>query len=266
MTLYFFQYLSRIKLTIKRLPCSMLIMLKFDFHTHTIASGHAFNTVTELVTTAKKRGMSGLAITDHGPSMKGAPHSGYFEMVANLPKEIEGIKIFSGCEANILNLGGDIDLPPELQNQLDLVLAGLHKRTPFPKTSNINENTKAIIRALEKNKIDIIVHPYRIDFPTNIVEICKAAWRKGVVLEVNLSVLNKFRNSRKLIDEVRKMIRLAIDKDGLLTIGSDSHFSNTLGDDKILKELGIKIPNRILLGGTAGYKEIISFISSRKSI
>lgn len=47
-----------------------------ETHYHTIASGHAYSTVLEGVMYAKKYGMKGLAVTDHGPAMPGLPTSG----------------------------------------------------------------------------------------------------------------------------------------------------------------------------------------------
>ena len=40
-----------------------------DSHTHTLASGHAYNTITEMAQAAADKGLSLLAITEHGPAM-----------------------------------------------------------------------------------------------------------------------------------------------------------------------------------------------------
>jgi len=54
-----------------------------DTHTHTIASGHAYNTLMEMVQAAAARNLKALAITDHtkgvpGHEMFGAPDDIYF--------------------------------------------------------------------------------------------------------------------------------------------------------------------------------------------
>jgi len=46
-----------------------------DLHVHTVSSGHAYSTIEEYAARAKKIGLKGVAITDHGPAMPGAPHS-----------------------------------------------------------------------------------------------------------------------------------------------------------------------------------------------
>ena len=42
-------------------------MMKVDLHIHTVASGHAHNTILEYLTMAKKLEMSVIGISDHGP-------------------------------------------------------------------------------------------------------------------------------------------------------------------------------------------------------
>lgn len=42
-----------------------------DIHIHSIASGHAFSTVEEIVSAAAERSLEGIAITDHGPALPG---------------------------------------------------------------------------------------------------------------------------------------------------------------------------------------------------
>ena len=42
-----------------------------DLHTHTIASGHAYNTLREMAKAAADRGLEILGITEHAPMMPG---------------------------------------------------------------------------------------------------------------------------------------------------------------------------------------------------
>lgn len=52
--------------------------IEVDSHTHTVASGHADNTLEENAEAATARSIKLLALTDHGPAMPGAPHLWYF--------------------------------------------------------------------------------------------------------------------------------------------------------------------------------------------
>ena len=42
-----------------------------DVHTHTIASGHAYNTIYEMARAAAEKGLELLGITEHAPTMPG---------------------------------------------------------------------------------------------------------------------------------------------------------------------------------------------------
>lgn len=239
-------------------------MLKFDLHTHTIASGHAFNTVFELAREAGVKGIDTIAITDHGPSMEGASHLGYFEMLGQIPEKIDGVNIITGCESNIVDIEGKIDLPSDIQSSLNLVMAGLHKRTPFPEKTTLAQNTEAIINAIEKNCIHIISHPYRPEFPIDIEKVYDIAIKHNVLLELNLSLLERYCSSAELLEQIDSMIRLTKENGRKLVVSSDCHISTKLGDDSILKRIKLEIPQNLILGGEGGYQEIQDFLKNKR--
>ena len=49
-----------------------------DTHTHTLVSGHAYNTIDEMAAYAAGIGVTHLAITDHAPKMPGRAGILYF--------------------------------------------------------------------------------------------------------------------------------------------------------------------------------------------
>jgi putative hydrolase len=98
-----------------------------DTHTHTIASGHAFSTVTENVMEAGRMGMRFLCITDHTRAIPGAPEDVYFEsQLSSLPESLNGVFLVRGCEANIMGEDGRLDVGNALLNRLDWVIASMH--------------------------------------------------------------------------------------------------------------------------------------------
>lgn len=56
-----------------------------DLHCHTIASTHAYSTVTELAKAASERGLLAIACTDHGPAAPDSPHIWHFGNLDVLP-------------------------------------------------------------------------------------------------------------------------------------------------------------------------------------
>lgn len=240
-------------------------MLKFDLHTHTIASGHAFNTLFELVHYASQNGIEVIGITDHGPDMQGAPHLGYFKMLECLPKKLEGVTIIGGCEANIINLDGKIDLPVDVQKRLNLVIAGLHYQTSFPisigtANARVTENTTAIIKAIQRNRIHIISHPYRPEFPIDIEKVYNVAKDYGTLLEINLSLLNRSDVSEELVEQIKLMLKIIELDKGRVVISSDAHIATMVGDDSVLDRLNLDVSSVSVLGHQNGRQEIKEFL------
>jgi len=215
-------------------------MLCVDLHCHSIASGHAANTIYELAQAASERGMEMIAITDHGPDMLGAPHMYYFDLSPRVPKKIREVTVLMGCEANIVNLEGEIDLPDPLLGMQDIVLAGLHRHTSYPATSSVEDNTKALIRAIERyrGQVHIIAHPYRDDFPIHIEPVVEAAVANGTLLEINVSLF-RYRATEQLIRQSRLMVHLLCQAGDPLVIGSDAHVASELGDDESLRQFDL---------------------------
>ena len=52
--------------------------IELDTHTHTLASGHAYSTITEMIDAAVDKGLKLLAITEHAPAMPGSCKDFYF--------------------------------------------------------------------------------------------------------------------------------------------------------------------------------------------
>lgn len=211
-------------------------MLKIDLHTHSIASGHAFNTIYELAQTASEKGLELIAITDHGPNMKGSAHLEYFSMAKRVPKELFGVKILFGCEANIIDHDGRLDIPIEYLKPLDIVLVGFHKLTDYPKDSSREENTIAMIKAIEKYPVNIISHPYRLDFPISVTDVVKSAISRNVMLEINNSIFRnrEYDHNDELVLKTQEMITFCKQIGGKLIIGGDAHIASEVGDDSYI--------------------------------
>ena len=179
-------------------------MLKTDLHTHSIASGHALNTVYEMVREAKQKGIGLIGIVEHGPSMEGAPHEGYF-WVSDQLDELYGVRVLLGIEANILNERGEIDLKGDLIAKQRVVMAGLHSRTPY-KTNNLENNTLALINTIQNPFVQIISHPYRTDFPVDIERVFDAAVRTGTLLELNNQVFTQQASHERFLETYKRLI------------------------------------------------------------
>lgn len=50
----------------------------------------------------------------------------YFMNFKVIPREISGVQLYNGIEANILDRNGTLDVTPELASKLDYIIASMH--------------------------------------------------------------------------------------------------------------------------------------------
>ena len=99
----------------------IIVNLIADLHTHTIACGHAYGTISENLRFARERGLKYCAITDHGMRIPGGPHPYYFGNIKAVPAVLDGVRVLRGAECNILDEFGRLDLSPDMLAKLDIV-------------------------------------------------------------------------------------------------------------------------------------------------
>ena len=128
-----------------------------DVHTHTVASGHAYSSMQEMVHTAADKGLEILGITEHGPSIPGTCNPIYFSNMHVVPRTMYGVRLMLGCEINILDTQGHLDLDERHLRMLDLRIAGIH--SICWKGGTRQENTQGMIAAMRNPFVQIISHP-----------------------------------------------------------------------------------------------------------
>lgn len=211
-----------------------------DLHCHTVMSKDAVSTLYEVASEAKRKKLKIIAIVEHGPGMRDGPHPEFFSLCLRIPSLIKGVVILWGCESNVIDLKGNIDLAGRLAKMQDIVVAGIHKMTDFPASSSRTENTKAIIKAMDNPHVDIVAHPYRDEFPTDIRALVARACDTGVLLELNASLLRQG-CSADVLANIRLMVELCAKRGYPLALGSDAHVASEVGDYTPLRRFGINI-------------------------
>ncbi|SMB88522.1 putative hydrolase [Thermanaeromonas toyohensis ToBE] len=198
-----------------------------DLHTHTIASGHAYSTVKELAEAAQAKGLKMIAITDHGLAMPGGPHEYYFHNLISLPRKIGEVEILRGVEANIIDEEGHLDIPENLLEKLDIVLAGFHVATGFDGRSQ-EEYTRAALAVLANPHVHVLVHPGNPDFPLDLEAIAQAAAANRKALEFNN---NSFFYSRPgSLPRCQLLAQLAKKYKAPVVLSSDAHVFTAVGN------------------------------------
>ncbi|TDB38809.1 MAG: phosphatase [Actinobacteria bacterium] len=202
-----------------------------DLHTHTVASGHGYSTVTEVATAAAAKGLELVAITDHGPAVPGGAHLWYFWNMKVIPSVLGGVRILKGCEANpCLDTDNGIDLPDEMLSMLDFVAVGLHPACGFDEVDRV-KNTEALLRVVENPFVDMITHPGNEDeFPVDLDAIVSAAVRNGVILELNNYSFDPRSGRHSSFAREREFAEAARDAGATIAVNSDAHFHLLVGE------------------------------------
>lgn len=193
-----------------------------DLHTHTIASGHAYNTLREMAKAASEKGMEILGITEHAPMMPGTCHNFYFHNLKTVPRELYGIRLLLGVELNILNPDGEVDLKERELKGLDIAIASLH--LPCMKPGTKEENTCAYLNAMKNPYVNIIGHPDDGRYEVDYLALVQGAKKFGKVLELNNHSLEPscFRQNAREND--REMLQLCMKYQVPVVMDSDAHF------------------------------------------
>ncbi len=207
-----------------------------DTHAHTIASGHAYNTIREMALAASQNGLEILALTEHAPKMPGSCKMIYFQNLNVIPREMNGVRMLFGSELNIMNPEGDLDLPEELCRKLDIVIASIHSPCYDPEHTE-EENTKAYVEVMKKPYVNIIGHPDDGRFKADYEVLVKTAKETGTLLEVNNSSLKPdgFRIGAR--ENILQILELCKQYEVPVTTGSDAHIDVDAGNFNYAREV-----------------------------
>lgn len=237
-----------------------------DYHTHTKYS-HGTGTVEDNVRAAWKKGLKEVGIADHGPGslLMGVKSSQTLLEIKELTRKCQEkypeICVKAGVEANIIDLSGELDVLPKVQKELDLVLAGFHLQllpsslecaksivwdnvwTKLFKKGQAsqrirNNNTKAVVEAVQKNKIDILTHP-GLNISIDTPEIARACAQRNTAMEINSHHGQK----------IKGFVAAAVKEGASFVISSDAHTPAQVGDLSVGIELAqeLRVPPELIL-------------------
>ncbi|HTX05359.1 MAG TPA: DNA polymerase/3'-5' exonuclease PolX [Steroidobacteraceae bacterium] len=202
--------------------------LRGDLHVHTDATdGH--DSLETMVAAARTRNLSYIAITDHTQHI-GIVHGLDVERLARqcdaidaLNAKVRDFVVLKGAEVDILE-DGRLALPDGELARLDVVVIAVHSHFDLTPA----KQTRRLLRALERPHVSILAHPtgrligerepYALDFD----RVLEAARERGCCLEVN------GQPSRLDLDDIH--VKAARDHHVLLSIGSDAHSADQLGN------------------------------------
>ena len=189
-----------------------------DAHTHTVASGHAYSSLQEMAKAAADKGLEVLGIT---PTL-------YFKNMFTVPRQMYGIRLLMGCEINILDTKGQLDLTDEQIGWLDIAIAGVH--AAWYQAGTKEENTQGLVNVIRNPKIHIISHPGDGSCELDFEPLVLAAKEAHTLLEVNNHSLAPQRHKTVARDNNLEILRLCKKYEVPTILGSDAHISFQIAD------------------------------------
>lgn len=235
-----------------------MIHIIADTHTHSVASGHAYSTITENCRAAAEKGLKFLAVTDHTPNMPGTTHPFYFDNLMNVPPVLCGINVIRGCEANIINIDGEVDLPRHILEKLELVIASMHVPTFAP--PGRAAVTQTYLNLAENPDVDIVGHCGDTRFDFDHEPVIRAFAENGKVVEINSHSFSGRPGSKENCPAIAAM---CAEYGVPVVVSTDAHFYTAIGEfDNALECLEkVHFPEELILN--ADEDRFKAFITSK---
>lgn len=215
-----------------------------DTHTHTIVSGDAHSTLLENIQAAGARGLKYLCVTEHVNSIPQAAPPAYFRSMCSIPREYGGVRIARGVEANILDYDGRLDMPDDILDWLDWVIASLHDLVIRP--GSRAEHTACWLAVAENPLVDVIGHCGDPRYAFDLDPVMRAFRRHGKIVEINS---HSFEGRAGSAEGCRQVALACMRHEVPVVVSSDAHFVDHVGYFKDALEMlaDISFPEKLIL-------------------
>ena len=201
----------------------------FDLHTHSVQSGHGTNdTVSDLCKAAKDKELTLLGISEHGPGTLNSGSESFFRSLKLSPRRRCGQDLLLGVELNILNPGGDVDLPDEVISSLDYAIISQHILNYAPGSSE--DNTNAYINAMRHPCVHFIGHPDDDVYPLDRERLLYEAKAHNVYPEINNASLKPLSYREGGQKNCREILTICKKLNLPVLMSSDSHGKDNVGN------------------------------------
>lgn len=236
------------------------MLIEIDTHCHSVASTHAYSTVKELATSAKENGLKGFALTDHAPASPDSPHIWHFHNLHCLPKEINGVRLLLGAEANIIDTEGNIDLNYRELCHLQWVIASFH--TPVVNYGTYDDFTRAYINIAKNHElVDVIGHCTTDSFPFDYEVVLKYFKEYEKLVEINESSIMNKNGSR---ENSYTILQLCKKYEVPIVVNTDCHYCDLIGkvpeSEKMINSLNF--PKELILN--SDYDRFMEYVTKKR--
>ena len=221
--------------------------LSGDFHTHTIYS-HGKSTVEENIAQAELLGLKAVAITEHAYNSAYAIKRGDLQKIK---QDIENckdkykVKALWGVETNLISRNGDVDVEDSELQQLDFAFLLPNLLNKKPTKKQIERNTQAYIRAMDKHRVSILAHLGYGGCVVDYVRLAKECAKRGIYIELNGKRINF--TKAELEEMVKTGVKFIINSDAheKIAVGKNHRAFNMLEKCNIPLEQIVNIDGKI---------------------
>lgn len=208
---------------------------------------HAYSTFKENLENAKEKGLKVYGWSEHGYGMPNTTSKLFFRNLRVINREIDGIKVLIGMEANILDKTGKLMEDDESLKLVDYIIASLH--TGCYKAGSKEENTDAMINAMKNPYVKILGHPDDGRYPIDHEKVVMAAKKENIIIEVNNSSFRETSFRKDTRKNMLEMLKYCKKHNVEVLINSDAHIFHDIGNYKdglkIIEE--IDFPKSLIL-------------------
>ena len=219
-----------------------------DMHTHTVLSGHGYSSLSENILYASDLGLKYLGVSDHQPDEAdvGAKKDA-FNALEHCPESWKGVRIYRGCEFNILE-GGIIDPMGIETSRLDFGIASLHSYAYLGSRDKMII-TDCYLKVLDLDYITILGHIDDGSFKPDYEEVIRKAKENHKLIELNNSSLYRDTSRKNTKENLKTIIGLCIQYDQPIIIDSDAHICFEIGNFELMEEFISKteLPKKLIV-------------------
>ena len=211
-----------------------------DTHMHTIASGHAYSTIAEMIVEAQRKELQLIAITEHGPNLRGSVTEVYFRNFKVIPRQYGDLELMMGIEADLMDAQGTLCIDETIQKNLDYIIASLHPLVTKPMSKA--ENTSAYLGAVHNPYVCTLGHMDDGKYECDYEAVIREAALTGTLIELNSSSLHPLSSRKNSRENMTEMMRLCEKYGARVVLDSDAHIcydiANFARADALMKECG----------------------------
>ncbi len=234
--------------------------IEVDTHVHTMLSGHSWSSLAECCIQAAKVGIKGLCITEHSAAAPNGPPEWLPVIMRAIPEQYEGVRVYRGIEADILDERGVLSPKDEYLACLDFCIASIHMFSAA--AGDKTRCTEAYLNALVNPYVCALGHIDNPANPCDLSAVVREAKRRDKLIELNNSSLDPRRG--KSPANFIKMMELCMRCGVRVSLGSDSHFHGSIGlFEPVFREMErMGFPPELVVNRSLG--EFEAYIAGRR--